>query len=87
MKKFLTKLRKWYDKPIGNTKYAYCKFYLQATTFSFEIHDGRQPRYTKTSLVYESDVYYDLNKKQILKDIKKAAKKYTSKEHIINKIN
>ncbi len=57
MKKFIKQLRKWYGKPVKGT-HALVKFYLQASTFSFELHDERETCFTPQSLKLQSKVYY-----------------------------
>lgn len=76
--KFFKKLEKHYSKPIKGTKFV-VKFYAQAQTFSFELHDRRNTCFTPDSLVHESDVYsfwiQDRETRDvILNDIKDKAK-------------
>ncbi len=79
---FVNKIRKWYDKPIKGT-HAICKFYMQAQTFSFELHDQREDCFTPLSLKFESDVYafYGDTKvrNKIIKDIKENSIKLLKK--------
>lgn len=84
MKKFIFKLLKYYNYPIKGS-ICRCKFYLQANTFSYELHDSKKICFNKNSLLYESKVFYwnHLNKhsklndyKYMLKDIKKNSKRF-----------
>ena len=78
LSKFIRKLEKHYDEEIKRTKFI-VKFYAQAGTFSFELHDVREICFTSNSLSHQSEVYHfwiqDADtRKQILKDIKQKAK-------------
>jgi hypothetical protein len=86
--KFLDTLVKYYYGPIRGS-YAYCKFYLQASTFSYEIHDSREFCFTNDSLVYESDVFFwgtPQENKTILKEIRKMAKNKLPKNLEVEKL-
>jgi hypothetical protein len=77
MKKFLKFLMKHYNKPFKKTEII-IRFYLQATTFSYELHDNTQITFTDESLLFESCVFnwWDEIKEEILLDIKHNVEKY-----------
>lgn len=81
IQKFLEKLLEYYNKPIRGS-FAYCKFYLQASTFSYELHDCRRTCFTEDSLIYESEVFWWGSSKQnkaIIDDIRKNTKEMLPK--------
>jgi len=86
--KFLDTLVKYYNYPIRGT-HAKCKFYLQASTFSFEIHDIRETCFTNKSLVFESGVYWwgsNRDNKEIIADIRRIAKEKLPKNLDLGKL-
>lgn len=54
-KEFLKQLDKLYNEGKDGIL---CKFYMQATTFSFELHDKKEMCFTKESLSYESETMF-----------------------------
>lgn len=66
IKQFFKQLTKWYSTPIEGTNIV-CKFYAQATSFNFELHDSTKTCFTAQSLVHRSGVYVfylDKNKQE-----------------------
>ena len=81
IQKFIETLQDYYRNPIRGT-HAYCRFFLQASTFSFEIHDSRKVCFVASSTVYRSEVYWWGSPKQnskILKDIRVQARLHLKK--------
>ena len=71
LKKFLKTLDSYYSHGLGNY---YVKFYAQAQSFSFEVHDKDKRCVTSQSVTYQSDIYYDWidnkeTRKEIIQDI------------------
>lgn len=53
---FVTTLVSLYDG-VPDTNFL-CRFFLQASTFSYELHDKRKSCFTSNSLVFQSEVYF-----------------------------
>lgn len=79
-KKFINTLIKYYKDSIPGTNIL-CKFYLQASTFSYDLHNINKTCFTEESRIFRSEVYWFDNsksdRKTIIKDIKAKAKEIT----------
>lgn len=76
LQQFITTLVQFYNEGIPETHFC-CRFFLQAATFSFELHDSRKSCFTSQSLVFESKVYWwgdEERNQNILNDILTKAK-------------
>lgn len=65
LRTFFNKLSSFYQYGVNGTN-IYCKYYLQESTFSYELHTNKETMFTPQSLIYESDVFYfwDSNKER-----------------------
>jgi len=57
LNEFFEQLDQYYWVPVPGT-FGVVKFYAQAATFSFELHDNRIQNFSPDSLVKESNIYY-----------------------------
>ena len=83
--KFILALRNFYDEGVLDTGTC-AKFYAQATTFSWELHDSSKPCFTQKSLILESPVYdYWASqvgvRRQIITDIVDAANRFKTQQN------
>lgn len=74
---FFKKLDEFYNKGVNGSKIL-CKFYLQQSTFSYELHDSDKRCFTLNSIIHESKVFWwgykDDNLRDIITDIEETAK-------------
>lgn len=83
---FITTLKSFYDDSVPGTSFC-CRFFLQATTFSYELHDQRRACFTPGSLIFESETYWwgeVEENQQILDDILAKAKELNEQKNNAN---